>query len=77
MDFGLILGVLEQGLKLWNSKESSKYLDKTIKLRKEWYEEYSKPIETRDHNKLDDLWLELRLISAAFIKAAGTPNPVD
>jgi hypothetical protein len=71
----LILGVLEQGLKLWNSHESTKYLDKLIKLKKEWYETYNAP--KRDHNKLDDIERELRILAESFIQASGAKNPVD
>lgn len=73
----LVLGVLEQGLKLWNSHESTKYLDKLIKLKKEWHEEFQKPIENRDHNRLDDIELELRILAESFIQAAGKQNAVD
>lgn len=75
--FKLIMGVLEQGLKLWNNHESTKYLDKLIKLKKEWYETYDAPIETRNHDKLADIESELRILAESFIQAAGAPNAVD
>jgi hypothetical protein len=35
MDLQLALGILREGLKLWASKESTKYLDKIVKLEKD------------------------------------------
>lgn len=70
----LILGVLEQGLKLWNSHESTKYLDKLIKLKKEWHEEYNKPISERSDVRLDDIESELCILADSFIQAAQAPN---
>lgn len=71
----LILGVLEQGLKLWNSHESTKYLDKLIKLKKDWYEEYNRPIEERSNVRLDDIEHELRILAESFIEAARAKDP--
>ncbi len=73
----LVLGVLEQGLKLWNSHESTKYLDKLISLKKDWYEEYNRPIQERSDVRLDDLELELRVLADSFIEAAKAPNAKD
>lgn len=70
----LILGVLEQSLKLWNSHESTKYLDKLLKLKKEWHEEYNKPLSERSDNALDDIEFELRILADSFIQAAQAPN---
>lgn len=77
MDWTLIFGVLEQSLKLWNSKESSKYLDKMIKLRKEWYEEYNKPLDDRSDVKLDNIELQLRILCESFIQAPKPKNAKD
>ena len=41
MDLKLFLGVLKEALKLWSTKEGQKYLDKVIKLEKEYYEDLS------------------------------------
>lgn len=73
----LILGVLEQGLKLWNSHESTKYLDKLIKLKKEWHVEYNKPLSERSDVRLDDIDTELRLLATSFIEAAQAPNATN
>ena len=67
MDLNLTLGVLKEGLKLWNAKEASKYLDRVIVLEKEYYEELGKPSEDRSDYKLDSILLELRIISQSFI----------
>lgn len=77
MDIKLILGVLEQGLKLWNSKEADKYLAKMIHLKKEWYEEYDKPISERSDVKLDAIELHLRLLCQSFIQAPKSENTKD
>lgn len=73
----LILGVLEQGLKLWNSHESTKYLDKLIKLKKEWYEEYNRPLDERSDSALVDIEFELRVLAQSFIQASKSPSVED
>lgn len=73
----LVLGVLEQGLRLWNSHESTKYLDKLIKLKKDWYEEYNKPLDQRSDNRLDDIEFELRILAESFVQAAGAKDSKD
>lgn len=67
MNIALILGVLEKGLSLWDSKEKSKYVDRLIKLKKEWYEEYNKPLSERSDIKLDSVELQLRILCESFI----------
>lgn len=77
MDLQLALGILREGLKLWASKESTKYLDKIVKLEKEYYEELNKPEDERSDRKLDDIMLELTLISQSFLHypgKRGNPN---
>lgn len=74
MDIQLILGVLEQGLKLWNSKEADKYISKLVKLKKEWYEEYNKPLDQRSDIKLDFIELQLRILCQSFIQAPKREN---
>lgn len=63
----LLFGVLTEALKLWNTKESNKYLDRVIKLQKEWLEEYSKPRAERSNADLDDIEAELMIIAKTFI----------
>lgn len=64
----LLLSVLLQGLKLWNSKEANKYLDEVVKLRTEWLEVYSKPRGQRDNEALDMIEMRLELISKTFVE---------
>lgn len=70
----LLLGVLEQGFKLWNTKEGTKFLDKIINLKMEWYEEYAKPLDRRSDRRLDELESELRIIAESFIQTSGAKN---
>ena len=70
MNLELILGVLKEGLTLWNSKESSKYIDKVIKLEKEYYEELSKPEDERSQLTLDQCLLDISIIAENFVKYA-------
>ena len=62
----LLFGVLLQGLKLWNTKEANKYLDRIIKLREQWLEEYAKPRQKRNNSNLDEIELELAIIAKTF-----------
>lgn len=75
MQFELIMKVLEQGLILWNTSESTKYLDKLIKLKKGWYEEYNKPLDERSDVKLDTIELQLKILCQSFIQAPKGKNP--
>jgi hypothetical protein len=68
MELGLVLGVLKEGLKLWNSKESTKYLDRIIELEKEYYDELSKDEDNRSQLALDRCLLEFRIISQSFVQ---------
>ena len=71
MDLELTLGILKEGLKLWASKESTKYLDRVIKLEKDYQDEMSKPSDERSDLKLDRILLELRILSQSFIYYPG------
>lgn len=73
----LLLGVLEQSLKAWNSHESTKYLDQLIDIKADWYEEYKKLPSARDHNRMVELESELRILSESFISAAQGKNSLD
>ena len=67
MDLELALSILKEGLKLWASKESTKYLDRVISLEKDYHEEMAKPSDERSDLKLDRILLELRILSQSFI----------
>ena len=71
MNLDLALGILKEGLTLWNHKEATKYLDRVIKLEKEYYEELNKPLDSRSDYKLDSIMLELTVISRSFIMYPG------
>jgi len=75
MEWGLALKILEQGLKLWNTKEGRKYLDRVIKLKKEWYEEYSRT--DRSQLALDRIQNELRIIAESFATNLGQNGHSD
>jgi hypothetical protein len=66
----ILFGVLHEGLKLLNTKESNKLLNEVIKLRQDWLNEYSKPRNLRSNADLDNMELRLELISKSFIDTA-------
>lgn len=70
MDITLALRVLEQGLKLWNTKEGREYLEKFIKLRKDYDSEIDKRSNGRRYSqlKLDRIMREFETIGEAFTK---------
>lgn len=71
MDFGLVLGVLKEGLRLWNAKEATKYIDRVIKLEGEYFDELKKPFDQRSQLALDECLLELESIARNFVKFAS------
>jgi len=68
MNLELALGVLKEGLKLWNAKEAAKYLDRVTELEKQYYEELSKPELKRSQLRLDSRMRELSIIAKSFVK---------
>lgn len=62
----ILFGVLLSGLKLWESKESRKYIDKVIELRTSWLEQYAMPRGQRDNEELDEIETQLYLIAKVF-----------
>lgn len=69
--FSIILSLLDTGLKLWLSKEKTKYVDKKLELEKAYYLEYNKPLEERSDAVLDNLEFELRSLAIAFTQEAS------
>lgn len=63
---------LASGLSLWESKESRKYLDRLLKLEKDYYEEFNK--EVFDDAVLDNIRHQLCALSKAFTTKVGTKN---
>lgn len=77
MDLKLVFGVLEAGLQLWASKEKTKYQDKYIQLKKDFYEEYNKDFSVRNDAVLDSVRSELFILCDSFataVKAENTKN---
>ena len=77
MDLALALGILKEGLRLWNNREATKYLDRVIKLEKEYYEELNKPLDERSDRRLDSIMLELRILSQSFLHYPGKRGNPD
>lgn len=71
MELGLFLGVLKEGLRLRNNQQETKWLDRVIKLEKQYYEELSKPEDSRSQLYLDERLHELGIIASNFIKHPG------
>jgi len=67
-----LIKALSAGLSLWNTKESRKYLDKVIILKREFYEEFNK--QNPDDAALDRIYNELRIISEAFYSKVTKPD---
>ena len=68
----LVFKILGSALSIWESKEKTKYIDKLIKLEKDYYEEINK--ERPDHARIDVYLHELRLIGKAYYSQVGTEN---
>jgi hypothetical protein len=71
---GLLFEVLGAALKIWQHKESRKYLDKYMKLKRDYYEEANKDPAFRSDAELDRLEFELRLLGTAFAASVGKPD---
>lgn len=67
--FNSIVSILSAGLTLWNTKESRKYLERVIELKKAWHEEYNK--KNPDDALLDNIFTELRIIGESFSAQVG------
>lgn len=72
----LLLGVLEELLKLGNfaAEEKHRYEDNILKVKKAYYEEFSRPENEISDSRLDDLDLELRLLTESLIEAVRDKN---
>lgn len=69
-----IFSILQSALHIWEDKEKTKYLDKLMSLKKDYYEEYNKPLAERSDAVLDNISFELRILGTAFSASVGTPN---
>lgn len=70
-----LLKVLGAGLSIWASKEKTKYVDKYLRLQREYYEENNKHIS--DDAVLDNIRFDLELLSSAFSSKIGATYPQD
>lgn len=68
-----LLSIAGEYLKLKNTKESRKYLDKLIWLKKEIYVEENKSEDSINHARIDNLNSELRILIES-IATLGAKN---
>ena len=68
-----LLSIAGEYLKLKNTKESRKYLDKLIWLKKEIYVEENKSEDSINHARIDNLNSELRILIES-IASLGAKN---
>lgn len=68
MEWGLLLGVLEQGLILLNTPESVKAAKEVKKLRMEYEDEISKPESNQSDLALSRIRRRVRIISKSFVE---------
>lgn len=59
-----IFKILGAGLSIWESKEKTKYLDKYLELKRDYYEELNK--DMCDDAVLDHIEHELLILGEAF-----------
>lgn len=71
---GALFELAGAALSIWKSKEARKYLDEKIKLEKDFYEEYNKPIGKRSDAVLDNIDRELRILCSNLSSAIGASN---
>ena len=65
----ILLGITQTALNIWESKEKTKYQDRLISLKKDWYEEYNKPENERSGLTLDRTRLELLILTSSISSA--------
>lgn len=69
-----LIGAVEAGLKLWNTKEGRKYLDEILELKQDWVNEYNKETHERSDAKLDLIEQRIMLISELFTSKIGNED---
>ena len=70
-----LIAALATGLKIWNSKEKTKYIDDLHEAEKDYYAELQKPIDQRSDDDLARIKQRVRSINKAFcaaVAATGT-----
>lgn len=81
--FKVLASILDSAFSIWNSKEKTKYIDEKIKIERDFYEEYNKPIHIpgqsgegkRSDAKLDDYFKQLCILSNNAATAIRASNP--
>ena len=70
MNVSIALGVLEQALKLWNTEEGKKYLERYIDLKNKYDEELDKRTNRIHYSqlKLDRIMRNIETIATAYTK---------
>lgn len=66
---------LGAGLSIWEHKEKRKYVDKLMKLKRDYYEESNKDIS--DDAILDNIEFELELLGIAFSSKVTQKNAAN
>lgn len=66
--------VLNSGLELWSSKEKTKYLDKLLSLKRDYYNELNKA--ERSDATLDHLEFEIKLLADSFVISSNKKNEI-
>lgn len=72
-----ILAVLAAGLKLWGSLESRKYVDKMMRLKKRYRDEWNKPESERSDAELDDITFEIKILADSFAAAVAKEQEIN
>lgn len=72
--FEALAEALAAGLTLWKDKNATKYVDKLMRLRREYREESNKPEGVRSDAVLDNLTFELRNLGVAFSAGVAATN---
>ena len=65
----LVFKLLSSGLSLWETKEKTKYVDRLIRLRMEYYAEINKPIH--DNARIDNIEHELIVLCDSFTNSVS------
>ena len=71
--FVLILQLLSFALSIWASKEKTKYIDRKIAIETAYWAESNKPLAERDFTILDNLEMELKIMTRALLAEANKP----
>jgi len=69
-----LIKLLGVALSIWDSKEKTKYFDKWMNLKREYYAELGKPRDDRDNAVMDNILFELQLLVDAFSSKLATKN---